>query len=95
MGVTQGVVYFITTLIISSSAVTIWSAVLPGAIIHGLWGVAWCIVAIGISPYLERVFDLITPKRAMASRDRKVPAITAANKPPALPATKNSQPQPD
>ncbi|ERN40292.1 putative domain protein HDIG [Rubidibacter lacunae KORDI 51-2] len=37
--------------------------VLPGAVISGLTGLAWCVVALGISPYLERVFDLVTPIR--------------------------------
>jgi cyclic-di-AMP phosphodiesterase PgpH len=32
-------------------------------LIHGLLGLAWCIVAIGISPYLEQVFDLVTTLR--------------------------------
>lgn len=75
VGLTQGVVYFITTLILSSSAVTIWLAVLPGAIIHGLWGVAWCIVAIGISPYLERLFDLITPIRLAELSNPNLPLL--------------------
>ena len=75
VGLTQGGVYFITTLILSASAVTIWSAVLPGAIIHGLWGVAWCIVAIGISPYLERFFDLITPIRLAELSNPNLPLL--------------------
>ncbi len=75
VGLTQGVVYFLTNLILSASAVTIWSAVLPGAIIHGLWGVAWCIVAIGISPYLERFFDLITPIRLAELSNPNLPLL--------------------
>jgi len=75
VGLTQGVVYFLTTLILSSSAITIWVAVLPGAIIHGLWGVAWCIVAIGLSPYLERLFDLITPIRLAELSNPNLPLL--------------------
>ncbi len=75
VGLTQGIVYFITNLILSASAVTIWSAVLPGAIIHGLWGVAWCIVAIGISPYLERFFDLVTPIRLAELSNPNLPLL--------------------
>ncbi|MDJ0900390.1 MAG: HDIG domain-containing protein [Xenococcus sp. MO_188.B8] len=75
VGLSQGIVYFITTLILSASAVTIWSAVLPEAIIHGLWGVAWCIVAIGISPYLERIFDLVTPIRLAELSNPNLPLL--------------------
>ncbi|MCG9892665.1 MAG: HDIG domain-containing protein [Thermosynechococcaceae cyanobacterium MS004] len=33
------------------------------ALRQGLIGVGWCIIAIGVSPYLEKLFDLITPVR--------------------------------
>ncbi|MGK7898429.1 MAG: HD family phosphohydrolase [Xenococcus sp. (in: cyanobacteria)] len=75
VGLTQGGVYFVTTLILSASAVTIWSAVLPGAIIHGLWGLAWSIIAIGISPYLERFFDLVTPIRLAELSNPNLPLL--------------------
>ncbi|MGK7877830.1 MAG: HD family phosphohydrolase [Xenococcaceae cyanobacterium] len=63
VGLTQGGVYLIVNLILSAAAGTIWYAVLPGAIICGLSGVAWSVVALGLSPYLERLFDLVTPIR--------------------------------
>ena len=63
VGLTQGAVHLIINLILSAAAGTIWYAVLPGSIIYGLSGLAWCIVALGISPYLERLFDLVTPIR--------------------------------
>ncbi|NEO91582.1 MAG: HD family phosphohydrolase, partial [Moorea sp. SIO3G5] len=63
VGLTQGVVSLIINLIISATASTIWSAVLPGALLFGLSGLAWSIVALGLSPYLERLFDLVTPIR--------------------------------
>ena len=75
VGLTQGGVYFVTTLIISASATAIWSAVLPGAIIHGLWGVAWSIIAIGVSPYLERFFDLVTPIRLAELSNPNLPLL--------------------
>ena len=75
VGLTQGGVYFITKLIVSASAVTIWSAVLPDAIIFGLWGVAWSIVAIGVSPYLERLFDLVTPIRLAELSNPNLPLL--------------------
>jgi len=37
--------------------------VLPAAAVFGLAGLAWCIVALGLSPYLERLFDVVTPIR--------------------------------
>ena len=75
VGLTQGAVYFISHLIVSASAATIWSAILPGAIVYGLSGVAWSIVAIGISPYLERGFDLITPIRLAELSNPNLPLL--------------------
>jgi hypothetical protein len=63
VGLIQGGVYLIINLILSATAGTIWYAVLPGAIVYGVIGVAYCVVALGISPYLERFFDLVTPIR--------------------------------
>ncbi len=75
VGITQGACYFIIHLIMSSSAVTVWSAILPGAIYFGLSGVAWSIVAIGVSPYLERLFDLITPIRLAELSNPNLPLL--------------------
>ncbi|MEM8778065.1 MAG: HD family phosphohydrolase [Cyanobacteria bacterium P01_G01_bin.49] len=63
IGLVQGSLYFVGYLIMAPVAGTIWSAVLPGAIIYGLSGMAWSVMALGISPYLERIFDLVTPIR--------------------------------
>lgn len=63
VGLTQGSVYFILYLIGSARAGTLWYAILPGAIWHGTVGLTYSILALGISPYLERFFDLITPIR--------------------------------
>jgi cyclic-di-AMP phosphodiesterase PgpH len=40
-----------------------WRDAVGGATIYGLLGTAWCIVGLGISPYLERLFDLVTTLR--------------------------------
>jgi cyclic-di-AMP phosphodiesterase PgpH len=40
-----------------------WSELAKWTALYGLLGLAWCIIAIGISPYLERSFDLITTTR--------------------------------
>ncbi|NEO87771.1 MAG: HDIG domain-containing protein [Spirulina sp. SIO3F2] len=63
VAITQGTVYFVVMLIFSAAPGTIWSLVFPAAALFGLTGLAWCVVALGISPYLERVFDLVTPIR--------------------------------
>ncbi|PSF39423.1 hypothetical protein C7H19_01140 [Aphanothece hegewaldii CCALA 016] len=63
VGLAQGTAYLIIYLIASATAGTIWHTVLPHAITQGLAGLAWCIFAIGISPYLERFFDVVTPIR--------------------------------
>lgn len=60
VGLTQGFVCLIIILIRSATAGTIWYPVLQDSVLFGFFGVAWSIIALGISPYLERVFDLIT-----------------------------------
>lgn len=63
VGLTQGAVYLVGTLIASAAAGAIWYVVLGTVGAQSLAGLAWSVVAIGISPYLEHVFDLITPIR--------------------------------
>ena len=75
VGLSQIAVYLIVNLIISTSATTIWSAILPDATICGLFGVAWIVFAIGISPYLERFFDLITPIRLAELSNPNLPLL--------------------
>ena len=75
VGIAQTGVYLIVNLILSASAATIWSAILPDALICGLFGIAWIVVAIGISPYLERFFDLITPIRLAELSNPNLPLL--------------------
>ena len=75
VGLSQAVVYLIANLILSATATTIWSAILPDATICGLFGVGWSVVAIGISPYLERCFDLITPIRLAELSNPNLPLL--------------------
>lgn len=63
VGVVQGSVYFVINLIVSATAGTIWYAILPSALWQGAVGLTYSVLALGISPYLERFFDLITPIR--------------------------------
>lgn len=75
VGLTQGGIYFLIKLVLSSSAGTIWSAVLPDSILYGLSGVAWFIIALGLSPYLERLFDLVTPIRLAELSNPNLPLL--------------------
>lgn len=63
VGLTQGTTFFIVQLISTAATGTVWYTLLPPAIWHGTVGLTYSILALGISPYLERFFDLITPIR--------------------------------
>ena len=64
VGLTQGIVYLILSLMmLGTVANPVWYAVLTTAALQSLLGVAWSIVALGVSPYLEHAFDLVTPTR--------------------------------
>lgn len=63
VGIAQGAVYLIFNLMASATAGSIWYALLKVVGLQFLEGVAWSIVALGLSPYLEHLFDLITPIR--------------------------------
>ena len=63
VGIVQGSLYFIGYLIMAPAVGTIWSVILPESIIYGLSGIAWSVMGLGISPYLERLFDLVTSIR--------------------------------
>ena len=59
VALTQGMTYFLL-MTVAGGAVY---GVLGMALIQGGIGLAWSIVALGISPYLEHLFDLVTPIR--------------------------------
>lgn len=63
VGLTQGVVYLLLTLIFSSVSPAVWYSILTGAAMQGIYGILSSIAALGLSPYLEHVFDLVTPIR--------------------------------
>ncbi|NEQ97612.1 MAG: HDIG domain-containing protein [Cyanothece sp. SIO2G6] len=63
VGLAQGVVYLIIGLILSATTGSLLQTLLAPTLIQALMGVAWSIVALGISPYLEHLFDLVTPIR--------------------------------
>ena len=63
VALTQGAVFLFVQIVLGiSPAITLYSA-LPHAVFYSLSGLMWSIVALGISPYLERLFDVITPIR--------------------------------
>lgn len=63
VGLTEGMVYLLVNLLLSASVGPIWYTALGDAAIHSLMGLAWSVVALGLSPYLEHLFDLVTPIR--------------------------------
>ena len=63
VGLSEGIVYLISTLILSAAASSVWYTILGAAALHALAGLVWSIVALGLSPYLEHLFDLVTPVR--------------------------------
>jgi cyclic-di-AMP phosphodiesterase PgpH len=58
-GILQGGLYLAVSLLTGG----VGYRLLGDAAIHGLLGLAWSVVAIGSSPYLEQVFDLVTTVR--------------------------------
>jgi putative nucleotidyltransferase with HDIG domain len=63
IGLTEGGVYLLINLLMSAASGSISYAVLQEAALFSLSGLAWSIVALGLSPYLEQLFDLVTPIR--------------------------------
>jgi putative nucleotidyltransferase with HDIG domain len=75
VGVVQGGIYWISYLILSATPATVWYTLLPGAVVYGLVGTAWVVVAIGLSPYLERIFDVVTPIRLVELSNPNCPLL--------------------
>ncbi|MGD1715870.1 HD family phosphohydrolase [Dapis sp. BLCC M172] len=63
VGLTQGMVYLLTILIVRATPGLLWYAIIGPVGLQALTGLVWSIVALGLSPYLEHLFDLITPIR--------------------------------
>ena len=59
VGLTQGALF----LILSVASGMGWYGLLGATAIYALVGLAWSVVAIGLSPYLENLFDLVTTIR--------------------------------
>ncbi|MGI8503147.1 MAG: HD family phosphohydrolase [Hassallia sp.] len=63
VALTQGGVYLIFKLLLGAAFGSGWYMVLREAGFFALSGLVWSIVALGLSPYLEKLFDLVTPIR--------------------------------
>ena len=63
VGLTQGFVYLLVKFVLAPTDISLWYTVGWEALLVSLSGLAWSIVALGLSPYLEHLFDLITPIR--------------------------------
>ncbi len=64
IALTEGGVYLIIKLLISAAfGLPVYYIILQDAGLFALSGLVWSIVGIGLSPYLEKLFDLVTPIR--------------------------------
>jgi hypothetical protein len=63
VGLTQATVYLLGGIILSATSGLSWYFVVQEAAFFGLSGLVWSIVALGLSPYLEHLFDLVTSVR--------------------------------
>lgn len=63
VGLTQGIFYLVLTLMFNSVSASAWHSLFTSSALQGIYGIAWSIVALGLSPYLESAFDVITPIR--------------------------------
>ncbi len=63
VGLSQAGVHLVLTLMRFTVAAPLWKTVFVGSAMHGLYGIAWSVVALGVSPYLEHFFDVVTPIR--------------------------------
>ena len=63
IALTQGGIYLVVKILIGQAFGSTWYIVLREAGLFALSGLGWSIVALGLSPYLEKLFDLVTPIR--------------------------------
>ncbi|MEH2215125.1 HD family phosphohydrolase [Nostoc sp.] len=63
IALTQGGIYLVVKILIGQVFGSTWYIVFQEAGLFALSGLGWSVVALGLSPYLEKVFDLVTPIR--------------------------------
>ncbi len=71
VGLVQGITY----LLCNSTLGLVWYSLLGAAAWQSLLGLGWSIVALGISPYLEHLFDLVTPIRLAELANHNRPTL--------------------
>lgn len=83
VGALQTVINLAWNLIASASAKTLWFVLLPEALLFGVSGTVWIILALGLSPYLEKFFELLTPIRLaeLSNPNRPLLALLAKETP--------------
>jgi cyclic-di-AMP phosphodiesterase PgpH len=83
IAVTQGCLYLILTIVFGDVSVGKWYSVLKNSLLFACSGLCWSIVALGLSSYLEQLFDLVTPIRLaeLANPNRPLLKKLAANTP--------------
>ncbi|MDX2243367.1 MAG: HDIG domain-containing protein [Leptolyngbyaceae cyanobacterium bins.302] len=59
VGLLQGTLY----LVLNVASGTVWYTLLGVSVFQGIIGLAWVIIGMGSSPYLEQLFDLVTTIR--------------------------------
>lgn len=82
VGLIEAIAFLLVGLVFSQ-IMDSWYAIAQQAGLIGLSGLAWSIVALGLSPYLEHVFDLVTPIRLaeLANPNRPLLKRLATNAP--------------
>lgn len=63
VGLIEGFVYLLVNFILNATGSSQWYIVVRETLLFSFSGLAWSIVALGLSPYLEHLFDLVTPIR--------------------------------
>ncbi len=63
IALTQGGVYLLLKVLLGEAFGASWYLVFKEALFFACSGLGWSIVALGLSPYLEQLFDLVTPIR--------------------------------
>ncbi|MEO3705177.1 HD family phosphohydrolase [Trichormus azollae] len=63
IALTQGSIYLLLNILVGAAFGSGWYIVLQESLFFALSGLAWSIIALGLSPYLEKLFDLVTPIR--------------------------------
>jgi putative nucleotidyltransferase with HDIG domain len=83
IALTQGGVYLLFKIILGEVFGASWYLVFKEALFFGCSGLGWSIVALGLSPYLEQLFDLVTPIRLaeLANPNRSLLKRLAAETP--------------